>query len=191
MSDPTSTIQTFANTDKRIVQAVIAVLRIGLDGFGLGSVKVKQSYQPRQSGAEIDPTIYLHKITIDRWGWVGRKDDYNPQESQFDHIDVFYRAATWQVNGLVTQNVSPPSTLTASDIVECAADVLQTEATIMALSDQRIRMEHITQVRETYFLNDRERHQQNPSFDFTLTYMVNRPSVVPPVIGSGGTLHRI
>ena len=99
MSDPTSTTQTFANTDKRIVQAVIAVLRSGLEGFGLNNVKVKQSYQPRQSGAEIDPTLYLHKITVDRWGWVGRKDNYQSQTNQFNHTDVHYRAATWQVNG--------------------------------------------------------------------------------------------
>ena len=173
------------------MQAVIAVLRSGLEGFGLNNVKVKQSYQPRQSGAEIDPTLYLHKITVDRWGWVGRKDNYQGQTNQFNHTDVHYRAATWQVNGLVTQNVRPPSNLTASDLVECAADILQSENTIQALSDQRIRMEHITQVREIYFLNDRERHQQNPSFDFTLTYMVNRSSVVPSVVRAVETLQPI
>ena len=173
------------------MQAVIAVLRSGLESFGLNNVKVKQSYQPRQSGAEINPTLYLHKITVDRWGWVGRKDNYQSQTNQFNHTDVYYRAATWQVNGLVTQSVRPPSNLTASDLVECAADILQSENTLQALSDQRIRMEHITQVREIYFLNDRERHQQNPSFDFTLTYRVNRSSVVPSVVRAVETLRNI
>ena len=177
--------------DNTVLMSVIAALRAGLNSFGLSQVRIKQSYQPRQTGVEIDPTVYLHKITADRWGWVGRKDVFNTSSSMFDHTDVHYRAVTWQVNGLATQDPANLSQLTASDIVECAADALQTEDTIRALIAARIRMEHITTVRELYFLDDRERHEQNPSFDFTVTYQVNRSAVVPPVVRSGCTLHRI
>ena len=193
--------------------------------MNLSQVKIKQSYQPRQSGVEVGPTLYLHKIAVDRWGWIGRKDQFstvlttpnypafgfsdavgidpgNPirnfdngnfatPDDQFRHTDVYYRAATFQIDGLSTQNPLRPDLLTASDIVECAADVLQTETTIRALIAARIRMEHITAVREIYFLDDRERHEQNPSFDFTVTYMITRTSIVPPVETIGCTLNRI
>ena len=211
--------------DNQVLIAVIAALRAGLNSFGLSQVRIKQSFQPRQTGVEIDPTVYLHKIAVDRWGWVGRKDQFstvldNPNypafgfsnvvgpdpgnpitnfdhgnfatgNDQFLHNDVFYRAATFQVNALATQDPRKIDQLTASDLIESAADVLQSEDTIRALIASRIRMEHITAVREIYFLDDRERHEQNPSFDFTVTYMITRSSIVPPVVGQGCTLHRI
>ncbi len=177
--------------DNEALMILIPALRAGLVAVGVTGVLIKQSYQPEPTGAEIQPTLYLQKIQAPRYGFPGRKDVYNPRTNQFDHTESVWRAPTWQVDGLATQNPSNTSQLTASDIVEAAADALQQSVTRETLLAGGIGIERITNIREDYFLNDRERHQQRPSFDFTLTYRRVFSSTVPPVLSQVCNVRRV
>ena len=178
-------------TDNQILIVLLPILTTGLTAVGVTGVKIKQNYQPRQSGAEIQPTLYLHKISAPRYGFPGRKDVFNATNNNFDHTETIWRTPTWQVDGLSTQNPANLTQLTASDIVEAAADALQLQTTRLALLRSNISIERITTIRENYFLDDRERHEQRPSFDFTLTYRRSFRSVVPQVTGSRCRLRRV
>ena len=167
--------------DNDVIAALIVALRVGLDLKNLQNVLIKQNYQPRDIGTPSQPTIFLHKIMADRYGFPSRKDVFNESTRLFDHTEAIWRTPTFQLDGLSTQDPANINSLTASDIVETAADVLQSQAFQEALIVDRIGIQRITSVRENYFTNDRERFQQNPSFDFILTYRPEWQSTVQPV----------
>ena len=167
--------------DNDVIAAFITILRRGLSEIGITSIDIKQGYQPRQVGTAIGPVLYFHKISTHRYGFPGRKDVYNAHTQTFDHTESIWRTPTFQVDGLSTQNPASLNQLTASDIVEQAADVLQLSITINRLRVHNIGIDRITTIREHYFNNDRDRFQQSPSFDFTLSYRREIASIVQPV----------
>ena len=167
--------------DNQVLLILLPILNSGMVSLGVTGVVIKQSYQPRGNGVETDPALYLHKIRAPRYGFPGRKDTYNQNTETFDHTESIWRTPSWQVDGLSTQDPANINQLTASDIVEAAADVLQQSRTREALLQDNIGIERITEIRELYFTDDRERHEQRPSFDFTLTYRREFPSTVQPV----------
>lgn len=156
--------------DNDIIRLIISILRTGLNGMGMSNVLIKQSYNPLQTGVPTAPTIYLHKISTPRYGWPKRKSVYNADNSNFDHSEVFWRTPTFQIDGLSVQDPTDTAQLTASDIVLAAADILQTDLGINTLKQSGVGIDRIIQVRDSYFVDDRERHEQSPSFDFTLSY---------------------
>jgi len=177
--------------DNQVLRVLLPILSSGLVALGVSGILIKQSYQPRQTGVEISPTLYIHKIQAQRYGFPGRKDTYNSTNRNFDHQESIWRNPTWQVDGLSTQDPNNIQQLTASDIVEAAADVLQQSATREALLQQDIGILRITNIREMYFVDDRERHEQRPSFDFTLTYRRVFSSTVPPVLSQVCNVRRV
>ncbi len=167
--------------DNQIIALIITVLRAGLTSIGITNVLIKQQFQPRQSAIETSPTLYLSKITAPRYGYPSRKDVYNSTTRQFDHSETVWRTPTWQVSGYALQDPTNIDSLTASDMTERAADVMQTSATRLLLLAQGVGIIRITDVRENYFLDERQRYEQNPSFDFVLSYQVTTNTTVQPV----------
>ena len=77
---------------------------------------------------------------------------------------------TFQASALATQNPADTESLTASDILNLAAYVLQSGATIAALEEQGVGILAISQVRNPYFADDRVRYEASPSFDFQISH---------------------
>lgn len=167
--------------DNQIIALIISIMRSGLDSIGLNDVLIKQQWQPRQSGIETQDTLYLSKILATRYGFPSRKDVYDESTGQFTHTETIWRTPTFQFSGYALQNPDNVNETTASDITEMAADVMQTSATRLLLLDQNVGIIRITDVRENYFVNERGRYQQNPSFDFVLSYRFTLTNMVSPV----------
>ena len=177
--------------DNQIIAILIQVIRTGLNLFGMNNVSIKQNHQPVQTGVEPGPVVYLHKINAPRYGFPGRKDVFNNTTNVFDHTETIWRTPTFQVDGLATQNPANITSLTASDIVEATADVLQSSATREALLVSGIGIERITNIRESYFSDERDRFEQSPSFDFTIDYRREFTSTVQEVSRHLLRCHRI
>ena len=156
--------------DNDVIAILITVIRTGLASLGLRQVAVKQSFQPTQTAVESGQVVYLHKITAPRYGFPGRFDVYQPASRDFKHTETIYRTPTFQIDGLSRQDPSNINQITASDLVEQAADVLQTSTTREALLRSCIGIERITAIRENYFLNSQDHFEQIPSFDFVVNY---------------------
>lgn len=90
-------------------------------------------------------------------------------------------ASTFQLSALSTQDPANIESLTASDIANLAAYVLQNSMTIAALEAQGVGILRIPQVRNPYFTDDRQRYEASPSFDFTLTHKQIVTTVVPVI----------
>lgn len=77
---------------------------------------------------------------------------------------------TFQIMTLATQNASTPNQYTASDILNAIAYILQNDSTIQTLEAQGIGILRIIDIRNPPFIDDRDRYEYGPSFDFTLTH---------------------
>jgi hypothetical protein len=89
--------------------------------------------------------------------------------------------STFQISALSTQDPSNPNQLTASDIANYAAWIMQSQATVAALEAQGVGVLKIGAVRNVPFSDDRQRYEFSPSFDFVLTHkqiIVSSPAIL-------------
>lgn len=100
-------------------------------------------------------------------------------------------ASTFQCSALATQNPANTESLTASDIANLAAYVMQSAATIMALEAQGVGVLRVPDVRNPFFTDDRQRYEASPNFDFTLTHRQTIITTVPNVTETDFVIDRV
>lgn len=167
--------------DNELITIIIGIINANKTAVGIGSVSVKQNFQPTAQGANSDPTVYLSKISDQRYGWPQRKDEWDPDDEVMVHTETQQYQTMFQIEALVTQNPSTPDVMTAADVLNRIAYILQSAKTIAQLEAQGIGILRVTDIRNSYFQNDREQFQAAPSFDFTLTHKMIITSEEPAV----------
>lgn len=100
------------------------------------------------------------------------------------HTEMQQKESKFQVMGLVTLDPKKTNQLTASDIANLACYVMQSSPTIQTLEAQGVGMLKIPEIRNPYFLDDRQRFEASPSFDFTLTHKQPIITTTPIVTGT-------
>jgi hypothetical protein len=155
--------------DNPLISLLIATLKSGLTARGV-SMSVKQSNQPRQQGPEIGPAAYITKLSDHRHGFVGRSDVWNATDQVIDHTETQVMESTFQITILAPTNPADTSALTASDLAETCASVLQHESAITAFSAQNVGVLRVIDVRNPYFVDDQDQFRASPSFDIVLTH---------------------
>lgn len=160
--------------DNQLIALVISIIKTGLTGLDLGVViGVKQAYQPTQQGTPVENTVLLHKIGDHRYGYPLRKDEWIPDtdgSGVMTHTESQWYETTFQIDALAIQSPSNVTSLTASDIVNYVAAILQSDTALGALKAQGVGILRITEIRNVPFVDDRDRFEYHPSFDFTLTH---------------------
>lgn len=101
--------------------------------------------------------------------WDGGRTAWDGQ-FQMRRVEEQAWQSTYQVNALSVQNPNDVNQLTASDIVRSVRSVLQSSATIDLLQKAGVGILYVRQIRNTPFVDDRERNEYIPSFDFALTH---------------------
>lgn len=177
--------------DNDVLAIVIGILNSGLSALPLPGIEVRQSYQPTQQGVPETPAVYIHKISSQRYGFPGRRSVFNPDDGDFDTVESIWVVPTFQVSGLSQQDPTDITQPTASDIVESASDILQSRSTLSTLRESGIGIIRITDVRMLYFVNDKDRHEQEPSFDFVLSYRREFASKTPAVTAIEANIQRV
>lgn len=157
--------------DNLLFKNVIEILRAGMDAQGFQNVKIKQSFQPRNQGANTDPTLYIHKLGDHRYGFLQRTDIWDAETESIIHKETQIYESMFQITALSIQDPALWETQpTASDIANAAAAVMQSDRTVSALFEEGISIYRITDVRNPYFVDDRVRFEASPFFDFTLQH---------------------
>ena len=151
--------------DNTLIAAIISALNAGLAAIGQSSILVQQAYQPTQQGVNTNPTIYLYKIGDERMGSVYRDNVWNANTSTMVYTETQQYLTTFQFSALAIQDPSNTTSLTAADIVNYAAAVMQSLATITTLQAAGIGILKIGQVRNPPFVDDRGRYEYAPNFD--------------------------
>lgn len=164
--------------DNLIFKNVIEVLRAGLTAQGFptdpaadGYIAIKQNFQPRNQGANTGPTLYIHKLGDHRYGFLQRKNEWDEYEQTEVHTERQLYESMFQITALSIQNPKLGlAQLTASDIANTAAGIMQSDVTVDTLTSKGLFIYRITDVRNPYFVDDKERFEASPSFDFTLQH---------------------
>lgn len=139
--------------------------------------EVQQAYQPLTTGVPTAPTVFMQTIIpARRVGWVGRRETGDGML----HEETQWLETTLQIGALAW--VGPESDApTAMDLCRMAADILQGDKGMDMLGVHRVRPLRIGEVRNTYFVNDRDQYEANPSFDVVLSHVQIREGATPPV----------
>lgn len=181
------------------LQLQTLIKTILVDGFiALNiTVEVDQNYQPTQQGANIDPTIYFFDVGPDkRYGFTEKKDVWIPATPPdtgglMQHTESQWMESMYQFSALATQNPADLNALTAKDLLNYAAYILNSDVSQATLQSNGVGMERITQIRSVPFVNEKGLYQKNPSFDVVFTHQQIITTTVPIVTSTEYQIHRV
>ena len=157
--------------DNELISALVTTIRTGAALVGLPvDIRVKQASQPTQQGAESNPAIYLTKISHNRYGWPGYTEFFDKDRLQMRRRTTQVYQTTFQVNALAIQDPQNENSLTASDLLDKAASLLNGPAGMSLMRKAGIGVLRVTDVRNPYFKDDSGRFEASPSFDIVLTH---------------------
>lgn len=167
--------------DNQIIALVVQILIAGEATAGIAGTPIAAAFQPSRQGVNTPPTAFIFKIADHRYGYIQRSDKWDANNQQMVHTETQQYETTFQISALATQNPATPTQLTASDICNLCAAILQSDAAIATFEAQGVGIERVTDVRNPYFLDDRNQFEANPSFDFVLTHKQIITSTTPIV----------
>jgi len=159
-------------TDEEIFTAIRLFLLPGLLNVG-----VIQRYQPVTEGIPEQSVLLMHKIGDHRYGFPKEKDVWDEDQELFVHTCEQAMETTIQLSALQPEGETDPTT--ASDIVNAAADILQTQLAVTHFQSLGMGILRVTDIRNPYFVDDRDRHEADPSFDFTVLHKHVKMSTLP------------
>lgn len=81
--------------------------------------------------------------------------------------------------------------LTASDIVNLASGIMQSEFAINRLSSQNVGIYKVEAIRAPFEVNDYDNFDMSPSFDFTVTHKRTLAWSVPAIDSVETGIHRV
>lgn len=172
-------------TDNEVLIVLIKLLRNNLP------YKILQKYQPHQQGTPSEPFLTIYKIFSKRYGYPENRSVYDETNDEFITTRSQWTEATFQLGGKAVQDPADIDSLTSSDIVQMASDVLQSPETRQTLLQSEIGILRIQDIRHLYFVDDRDRHEQDPSFDFVLTYKRVSQLITPAVTTFDTAISRV
>ena len=136
---------------------------------------VIREFQATTQGMPSAPVLTYFKVSDKRVGLPWRDDVWNETTQIMTHYEVQRYESTFQVGALSTKD--------SSDAVNIAAISMAGEEAIEYFKQYFIGVLQTTggEVRNPYFVNDKDQFQASPSFDVTLVY--NRARIVTtPVV---------
>lgn len=156
--------------DNQLIALIRAQIIAGLPAVGLTGLPVKQAYQPTQQGVPAEPSIFMFKIGDKRYGYRGATDVWDQVNDVEIHTETQFYETTFQISALSVQRPQDTTQLTAADIVNGVAYIVQSESFMDALKAQDVGLLRVMAVQNPYFADDRGRYEASPSFDFTVTH---------------------
>jgi len=157
-------------TENEQYKILLPLIRGGLALRGVQNATVFQGYQPTQQGAPSGAFVYLFKLPEVPRGQVYRDTVYEQASGTMVDKEIQKYEVSYQVNTQFIQDPKNTSTLTAGDLLKKVHQVMQSSATISTLLASGIGILRVNELRNTPFVNDKNRHEFNGSFDFTITY---------------------
>lgn len=169
-------------TENELFRAIFEILNKGMASRGLSDVVAKRNYQSRQEGRAKGRALYVYKIGPSRnHGSPQRKDEWDKDNERMVHTERQKKETTFQVTAQADPAPEDIKALTAGDIADIAAAVMQSDATIAFFRAKNVGIFRITEVRNPQFTNDKDQFEASPSFDFTLTHDMVHISETPAI----------
>ncbi|MEX9216283.1 hypothetical protein AB7Z50_18530 [Providencia rettgeri] len=149
-------------TDNDVDIAIRKQLLIQLAEQGI-TIPVKAGFQSSKQGREENMVMFF-PISENGYGWQGRK--YDIQGRNANHQENQLSEKTYQVQALISRF----DDYTAGDVTAIVRMVVNSLPFVTTLKQQGIGVQRASNIRRPYFLNERGDYEQNPSFDFNVTF---------------------
>lgn len=157
-------------TDNQIYAILFPLIKGGLTSRGVTGVEVLQNAQPTQQGTPSGPAVFLSMLRPVPRGHVRRDSVYDRDTGVMSETELQTYEQTYQVNALSAQDPTDVNKLTASDLVKVVRQIVQSSAFIASIRASGLGILRVNELRNPAFVNDKDRFEYSPSFDFTLTY---------------------
>lgn len=175
--------------DNQLFMLIIATLEAQLAVAGISNVEIAQAYQPWRQGVQPlpeegvpAPAAYLYKVSDLRDGFPKNSCVFDTvNEVEIYTQDQVYHS-TFQLSTLSIQdpNAKDATTrLTASDVANLLSSLLQSAVTVQTFNTAGVGILDIKAVRNPYFVDDQDRFEASPNFDFTLVHTQTLTQNVP------------
>lgn len=149
-----------------------------------GTIVVQQKEQPVKQGIPTSQAIYLEKLFDHVYGSPAVSYSGSPTPNMVVQTEDQVYTSTFQVSALAIQKPGASQLLpTASDLASIARFILQRRVTIAKFKNLGVGILRVTDVRNPYFGDDRDRQEGMPSFDLVVTYVRTAAVTVDSIVG--------
>ena len=154
-------------------------------------IDMRQSMQPTAEGIPEGPCLFAHLVTDVRHGWPQRKDQWNADAEEFQHVESEQMLTTLQFSAQAPRNPADLTALTPGDYAKAAAAAMQSDVFLADLRAAGVGVLRIGQVRTGYTTGDRDEFDPDPSFDVTFTHRDETVEVIRPIESLEIEIHRV
>lgn len=178
--------------DKEINVLFMAQLLPAMQAIpSLYGVKLARNYQQTQQGATTEPYVYFFKFGDRRYGHTKRREVWDTIAGTFKHQEEQQYETTYQFSAWIPQDVKNVTSLTESDILNTVSGLMQNDALMAAFRIAGVGILRVTEVRNPYIVDDRNRFEAVPSFDIVLTHKRTSVSALPAVATYDSIISRV
>ncbi|WP_168386019.1 phage gateway protein [Erwinia amylovora] len=149
-------------TDNEVYTAIRHQILAQMNDAGL-SISVVAGFQSTKQGRE-EHSVMFFPVGEAGHGWQAR--NYHVHGTDANHRETQLVEKTLQVQGLA----SDVDGLTATDLTATVRMIVNSLTFVEALKKQGVGVQRASGIRTPYFINDRGDYEQNPSFDFNVTF---------------------
>lgn len=172
--------------DNPLIELIIKTVLDQEQAAGIPQMPLQQAFQPTQQGVPSEKSAFLFKIGDVRYGYPLRSERYVPPEEgeeagKIIHTEVQAYETTFQFSALSVQKPENIDQMTASDLCNLFAHILQSDAVLEVFRENGIGILRVRAVQNPYFGDDRARNEANPSFEFTITHKQIVESTTPVI----------
>lgn len=157
----------------------------------LNGVRLARNFQQTQQGATSGPYVYFVKIGDHRYGHPGRTDVWDSVESVMRHTELQTYETTYQFSAWIPQDPTDVTGLTESDILNIVSGIMQSDAILSAFRAAGAGVLRVTDVRNPYIVDDRDRFEAVPTFDVVLTHKREVIATLPAVVTYDANVSRV
>lgn len=157
----------------------------------LYGVNLARNYQQTQQGATTGPYVYFVKLFDRRFGHPKRRDIWDAARGLFWHEEEQTYATTYQLSAWIPQTPSDVTGLTESDILNLVSGIMQSDGVLSAFRAAGVGILRVTDVRNPYIVDDRDRFEAIPTFDVVLTHNRINVASLPAVVTYDANLGRV
>lgn len=175
--------------DNQLFQLIISNLNSQLAVANIPGVIIAQAYQPVRQGVQPlpeqgipAPAAYLYKVSDLRDGFPLNSCVYDTVNKVEVYTQQQVYHSTFQLSALSVQdpNAADATTrYTASDIANLLSSLLQSAITVQTFNAAGVGILDIKAVRNPYFVDDQDRFEASPNFDFTVVHTQTLSQNVP------------
>lgn len=156
--------------DWQLYKLIKSVVNAQLSFAKIPGITLDQSYQPVRQGVENKASAYVTKLYDVRFGSPENSYIWDAEKNIETKTMTQVMLSTFQITALNIPHPANSTQYTASDIANLISATLQSDIAVEMFTKEGVGILNITEIRNPYFLDDKDRWEASPSFDFTLTH---------------------